>query len=248
MKSFVVFKHDFQRAAWMEIACCDADTAGEAFRQIVLRPGEQLRIDAAGEYRVLPLGDGAHLALELEPAGPRRPVQSDKGKAAMTQPKTPEHPVVPDEAQEHELKCWPPYFEDIRTGRKNFECRVVDRYFREGDVLRLREWDPDALHAGTRYTGRELTRRVTYVLEGGAGGQFGIRPGHAVLSLSAWEKQPNVLSPKDLETLAFVRGHLEGYADVLDLDTPWPLPGPTQTELAKALREDACRLADWSQS
>jgi len=75
----------------------------------------------------------------------------------------------------HDLKCWPPYFEDIVTGRKNFECRAADRDYKAGDLLRLREFDPEK-----GYTGRELTERVTYVLHGN---QFGIEPGHVVMSL-----------------------------------------------------------------
>jgi hypothetical protein len=60
----------------------------------------------------------------------------------------------------HELKCWPEYFEALRDGRKTFEFRVDDRDFVPGDILWLREWHPD-----TRYSGRDLRRRVTYVMD-----------------------------------------------------------------------------------
>lgn len=80
-----------------------------------------------------------------------------------------------DSPTTHELKCWPPYFEDILAGRKNFECRVADRDYKPGDLLRLKEYDPEK-----GYVGRELTRCVTYVLHGD---QFGIRQGHVVLAL-----------------------------------------------------------------
>ncbi len=60
----------------------------------------------------------------------------------------------------HELKCWPQYFADIRSGRKSFEVRRDDRPFSAGDVLVLREWDPKS----TQYTGRQVHRKVTYVL------------------------------------------------------------------------------------
>jgi hypothetical protein len=63
---------------------------------------------------------------------------------------------------EHDLKCWPAYFSAVLDGRKTFELRKNDRGYREGDVLLLREYDPDHL-----YTGRELRRVVTYVLFGG---------------------------------------------------------------------------------
>lgn len=73
---------------------------------------------------------------------------------------------------EHELKCWPPFFEHVRTGRKTFEVRRIDRTFTEGDTLRLREYAPpvaadEAAQLPARdgyYTGREVRRKVVYVL------------------------------------------------------------------------------------
>lgn len=43
----------------------------------------------------------------------------------------------------HSLKCWPSYFEDVRSGRKPFEVRKDDRepMFREGDWLVLNEFN-----------------------------------------------------------------------------------------------------------
>jgi hypothetical protein len=78
----------------------------------------------------------------------------------------------------HDLKCWPSYFGDVLRGAKNFEVRRDDRepMFREGDTLRLREWDPRE-----GYTGRELQRLVTYVLPGD---QFGIEAGYCVMGLA----------------------------------------------------------------
>jgi hypothetical protein len=73
---------------------------------------------------------------------------------------------------EHELKCWPPFFEHVRTGRKTFEVRRIDRMYLEGDTLRLREYAPpvaadeaEGLPARDGYyTGREVRRKVVYVL------------------------------------------------------------------------------------
>ena len=42
----------------------------------------------------------------------------------------------------HELKCWPAFFNKIRSGEKNFEVRKNDRYFQEGDELLLKEFIP----------------------------------------------------------------------------------------------------------
>lgn len=79
--------------------------------------------------------------------------------------------------REHELKCWPTFFGDVLSGVKPFEVRRDDRDFRVGDDLWLREWD-----ALDGYSGREMVKRVTYVL---LGDQFGIEVGYCVLGLGA---------------------------------------------------------------
>jgi hypothetical protein len=67
--------------------------------------------------------------------------------------------------REHELKCWPEFFAALLDGRKTFEYRRNDRGFAVDDVLWLREWGP----VSECYTGRELRRRVTYVLHSTVG-------------------------------------------------------------------------------
>lgn len=41
----------------------------------------------------------------------------------------------------HELKILPKYFEDVMTGKKNFEIRKNDRDFKVGDYLLLKEYE-----------------------------------------------------------------------------------------------------------
>ena len=83
----------------------------------------------------------------------------------------------------HELKSWPDYFEPLLDGSKPFEVRINDRHFKVGDILKLREYDD---RKGS-YTGRELRKKVTYVLEGIGGGAIpplaGIHRGYCVLGL-----------------------------------------------------------------
>jgi Domain of unknown function (DUF3850) len=43
----------------------------------------------------------------------------------------------------HELKVWPPYFDQIAAGVKTFDVRRNDRGFQVGDVLILHEWNPE---------------------------------------------------------------------------------------------------------
>jgi len=72
----------------------------------------------------------------------------------------------------HDLKITPPYFKAVEDGRKTFEIRQNDRGFQAGDYIRLREWDENnprpadwlgMHHQNWKYTGRELTREITYV-------------------------------------------------------------------------------------
>lgn len=77
----------------------------------------------------------------------------------------------------HELKTWPEHFSAVNDGSKAFELRQDDRWFEVGDILHLREWSPDS----GDYTGRQCSRRVTYLLRGG---QFGLTEGHVAMSLA----------------------------------------------------------------
>ena len=58
-----------------------------------------------------------------------------------------------------EKKTWPKYFQLIVDGKKTYELRVADFKCNEGDVLALREWDPQT----KEYTGREIEKEVSYV-------------------------------------------------------------------------------------
>lgn len=79
-----------------------------------------------------------------------------------------------EQQRTHDLKLWPEYFGPARDGLKNFEYRKNDRDYRVGDILRLREWSPITMV----YTGAEILRRVTMVLEG-----FGLPEGHCIMSM-----------------------------------------------------------------
>jgi hypothetical protein len=77
----------------------------------------------------------------------------------------------------HELKTWPAYYDAVARGDKTFEVRRNDRDFVVGDHLWLREWDP----ATGRHTGRDVVRRVSYVLRDAM--EFGVCDGFVVLAL-----------------------------------------------------------------
>lgn len=59
-----------------------------------------------------------------------------------------------------EKKVWPEYFQKIIEGKKSFELRLADWECREGDILVLKEYDPET----EGYTGREIEKKVSYVL------------------------------------------------------------------------------------
>lgn len=80
----------------------------------------------------------------------------------------------------HELKTWPEYFGPIIDGTKTFEVRNNDRGFAVGDILRLREWNP-AKDGDDRYTGREVSVRVIYILDGR--GIFGLQSGCVAMGI-----------------------------------------------------------------
>lgn len=90
-------------------------------------------------------------------------------------------PVNNRKPKDHQLKCWPDYFDPILSGEKNFDVREDDRDYQVGDVLVIREWD----HLLEEYTGRIAIRKVTYKLHGG---QFGIKDGYCVLGIKTIEE------------------------------------------------------------
>ncbi len=89
---------------------------------------------------------------------------------------------------EHSLKIHPGFWEPLDSRQKTFDVRYAgDRDFAVGDTLRLREWDPNARtpdgekwNTEVGYTGREMTRQITYVL---GGEQWGLRRDYVVLAI-----------------------------------------------------------------
>ncbi len=58
-----------------------------------------------------------------------------------------------------EKRLWPDGFQRVLDGKKTYELRLGDFKIDEGDILVLREWDPET----SSYTGRELERQVGHV-------------------------------------------------------------------------------------
>lgn len=79
-------------------------------------------------------------------------------------------------ARTHVLKADPAPFYDVSTGKKQFEVRVFDRDFREGDYLQLCEFD----RATRTYSGSQLLVRITYIL---APGLYGLAENVGVMGI-----------------------------------------------------------------
>lgn len=58
-----------------------------------------------------------------------------------------------------EKKTWPEYFERILSGEKNYDFRLADFDCKPGDILVLREFNPES----QTYTGRVIEKIITYV-------------------------------------------------------------------------------------
>lgn len=64
----------------------------------------------------------------------------------------------------HELKCHPKYFERVLNGSKPFEIRKNDRDFQVGDVILLKEYDPE--HGWPDHGSyNTIEKRITYITD-----------------------------------------------------------------------------------
>ena len=58
-----------------------------------------------------------------------------------------------------EKKCWPEMFQKILSGEKTYDLRLADFEIKEGDILVLKEWNPET----KQYTGRVLEKKAGYI-------------------------------------------------------------------------------------
>lgn len=61
----------------------------------------------------------------------------------------------------HELKIHPEHFIEVYLNNKKIELRKNDRNFLKGDLLLLKEYNPDT----QSYTGKSVVRIITHVLK-----------------------------------------------------------------------------------
>ena len=76
----------------------------------------------------------------------------------------------------HELKILPEYYEEVKSGNKNFELRKNDRDYRVHDTLRLMAWKD-----GEYLDKPPLDRVISYILTDCK--EYGLMNGYVILGL-----------------------------------------------------------------
>lgn len=71
-----------------------------------------------------------------------------------------------------EKKIWSEYFNAVANGDKNFELRLADWDIEVGDTLILKDWNPEK----KEYTGRQIVRKVTYLVKTKGAEDWGMWP------------------------------------------------------------------------
>ena len=70
-------------------------------------------------------------------------------------------------------KVLPKYFKAVIKDKKKFEIRKDEDDVQVGDAIILKEWD------GEKYTGREVSRNITYVLRNVP--EYGLQKGYCIM-------------------------------------------------------------------
>lgn len=131
-------------------------------------------IDPLEQLELGRMRDDPAAFIEKRPRGPARPLAArDVPQVRAQRPVGEEERAAEATMTVHRLKTLPAYFQAQIDGVKTFEARKDDRGFQVGDILELAEW------SGWCFTGRELRRRVTYILRGPV---FGVESRYCVMA------------------------------------------------------------------
>lgn len=89
---------------------------------------------------------------------------------------------IQENHKEHVLKTDHVVFQDVLDGNKTFEIRFNDRGYQVGDLVILKETEftGEQMKSGQPlvYTGREIQKRISYVLSG-----YGLHEGWVILGI-----------------------------------------------------------------
>lgn len=121
---------------------------------------ENINITTAYELSRLPEEQQQEAVQEYKEGKPLTPSIAKEKRQEAIESEQKEKPMT------HELDSYIEQFEDIVKGLKTFMCGFDNRSFRVGDILKINEYDRDAI----LYTGRFVEVRVTYLQKGGENG------------------------------------------------------------------------------
>lgn len=109
----------------------------------------------------------------------------------------------------HKLKTWPEYFNEVLSGRKPFEWRIDDRDFKLGDTLVLQEYIPNPENPGRegKYTGREITKNVSYIFSPWATNKRTVIMGLAAPALTAGTEREVIVPHEDCLNCSCAEGN-----------------------------------------
>jgi hypothetical protein len=88
----------------------------------------------------------------------------------------------------HEVKSWPLLFREIVSERKTHELRINDRNYKVGDILHLKEFDPET----GKYSGRDAKAKITYINsreKSCAASTIALHPEYCILSVKLIESR-----------------------------------------------------------
>ena len=93
---------------------------------------------------------------------------------------------------DHDLKCVQPWFDQVWGRKKPFELRKLDRDFKVGDTLWLREYYPERrVVMDEDYYGRRCIKAKITTIITSADFPQGILPGYGVLGINVLERIEN---------------------------------------------------------
>ena len=117
--------------------------------------------------------------------------------------------------KEHMLKTDPAVFQDVLDGSKTFEIRFNDRGYQIGDLIVLKEtkFTGQQMKSGQplAYTGREIQKRISYVLGG-----YGLQDDWVILGVQDIEAAkaqavPNTQALHGRLLVKSIRQHVESH-------------------------------------
>lgn len=115
-----------------------------------------------------------------------------------------EHSTDSTRGTVHILKCWPEYFQAVKSGAKTFEIRKNDRDYQVGDWLDLHEYDPKTNSCTAE---KPIMREVTYLLDA-----YGfLPPGMVCMGLAAIADQSRQVGDDVQEAMEWVSQIGQGY-------------------------------------